>query len=150
MLHSRETSQPRHQRGMDHVLHAFAADRLDRQIDILQSKPVSRHKLQRKPLGGKLRERKLAGFEAVPTRGVHGDEFHRELLEWEIRKLRHLSLHHNRTALAFERLNAKQDRDRPGTGGAIERHVDALAASDLHDAREWVFLLHVDYIVRAK
>src|SRR6185312_3430853 len=37
--------QPRHQRGVDYVRHAFAADRLDRLVDIVQSEPVRRHQL---------------------------------------------------------------------------------------------------------
>ena len=63
---------------------------------------------------------------------------------------RQLALHHDDAALALERLDAEQDRDGAGAGGAVERDVDALAAGDLHDARERVFLLHVDDVIGAE
>ena len=50
----------------------------------------------------------------------------------------------------LERLDGEQHRNRSGTGGAVERDVDALAAGDFHDALQRVFLLHVDDVVGAE
>src|SRR5207249_2694649 len=61
-------SLPGHERRVDHVLYALAADRSDREVHVLEPEPVRRHQLQRKPLRGKLRERKLAGLVAVAAR----------------------------------------------------------------------------------
>ena len=141
---------PRHQRGVDHVRHALAADRLDREVDVLQPEAVRRHQLQREALRGELLQRQLAGLVAVAARALHGDELHRELLQREVREFAHLALHHDGAGLALERLDAEQDRDRAGAGGAVERHVDALAAGDLHDARERVLLADVDDVVGAE
>src|SRR5215813_14347545 len=78
--------QPRHQRRVDHVRHALAADRADREVDVLEAEAVRGHELEREALGGELRERKLAGLVAVAARALHGDELDRELLEREVRE----------------------------------------------------------------
>src|ERR1044071_1478 len=142
--------QPRHQRSVDHVRHAFAADRLDCLVDLVQAEAMRCHELQRKALRGKLLQRELAGAVAVAARALHGDELHGELLQREVRELAKLALRHDDAGLALERLDAKQDRDGAGAGGAVERHVDALAAGDFHDAGERVFLVHVDDMVGAE
>jgi hypothetical protein len=80
----------------------------------------------------------------VSARALDGDELHGDFFEREIGELLHLALDHDGSPLALERFDAEQNRNRPGAGGAIERHVDALAAGDLHDARERVLLLDVD------
>src|SRR5665213_779356 len=58
-------SFPRHQRGVDHVRHALAADRLDRLVHLVQPKPVRRHQFQRKALRGQLLQRQFASPVAV-------------------------------------------------------------------------------------
>src|SRR5262245_59372262 len=55
-------SHPRHQRGMDHVRHALATDRLDRKVDVVEPEAMGRDLLQRKAVRGELFERKLAGL----------------------------------------------------------------------------------------
>src|SRR5262245_62695689 len=115
---------------MDHVGHALAADRADREIDVLEAEAVRGHELEREALGGELRERKLAGLVAVAARALHGDELDRELLQREVRERRQLALRHDDAALALERLDAEQDRDGAGAGRAVERNINALAAGD--------------------
>src|SRR5262249_15450273 len=83
-------------------------------------------------------------------RALDGDELHGDFFQREIGELLHLALDHDGSTLALERFDAEQNRNRPGAGGAIERHVDALAARDLHDARERIFLLDVDGEVGAE
>src|SRR6266436_4206656 len=141
---------PRHERGVDHVRHALAADRADREVHVLEREAVGRDLLQRKALGCELRESELAGPVAVAARALDGDEFHRDPLEREIRKFLHFALDHDRPALALQRFHAEQDREGPGARGAVERDVDAFASRDLLDAREGVLLLHVDHVVGAQ
>src|SRR5215216_2755597 len=120
---------------MDYVGHALAADRADGEVDVFEPEAVRGDLLQREALGGDLLQRKLASLEAMAACAVHGDELHRKLLQREIRKFRQFPLHHNGAALALERLDAEQDRDRSGAGRAVERDVDTFAAGDLPDAR---------------
>src|SRR5581483_4069185 len=54
--------QPRHQRSVDHIGHALAADRFNRLVDLVEAEPVSGDELQREALGGKLLQRQLAGL----------------------------------------------------------------------------------------
>src|SRR5262245_55295938 len=65
---------PRQQRGVDHVRHALAADRADREIDVLQSEPVGGDLLQREALRCDLFQGELACPVAVAARALHGDE----------------------------------------------------------------------------
>ena len=53
--------QPGHQRGVDHVRHALPADRLDREVHVLQAEAMRGDLLQREALRGELRQRQLAG-----------------------------------------------------------------------------------------
>src|SRR5262249_53261718 len=80
----RPALHPRHQRGVDHIRHAFAADRLDGEIDVLESELVGGYQLKREALGGQLLQRELTRLEAVAARAVHGNELYRELLEREV------------------------------------------------------------------
>src|SRR5262249_28450796 len=130
--------------------YALAADRADGEVDILEAEFVGGDLLQREALGGDLRQRQLACLVAVAAGAVHGDELDRELLQRKIREFRQLALHHDGAALALERLDAEQDRNRSGAGGAIERDIDALAAGDLHDALERILLVDVDHVVGAE
>src|SRR5215470_12134778 len=141
---------PGHQRRVDHILHTLAADRADGEVHVLEPEPVGRHQLERKALRSELRQRQLAGLVAVAARALDGDELHGDLLEREVREFLQLALHHDGAGLALERLHAEQDGDGAGAGGAVERDVDALAAGDLHDARQRVLLLHVDHVVGAE
>src|SRR5262245_16821796 len=147
---ARAFSLPGHERGVDHVRNTLAADRPDGKVHIFEAEPVGRDFLQREALRGKLRQRELARLEAVPARALDGDELHGDFFQREIGELLHLALDHDGSTLALERFDAEQNRNRPGAGGAIERHVDALAARDLHDARERIFLLDVDGEVGAE
>src|SRR5580693_1242694 len=54
------------------------------------------------------------------------------------------------TSSSGKRFDAEQDRNGTGAGGAIERNIDALAAGDSRDARERVFLLHIDDVIGAE
>src|SRR5262249_29450557 len=110
---------PRHQRGVDHVRHALAADRLDRLVDLVEAEAVRRHQLQREALRRKLRQSELAGLVAVAAGALHGDELHGELLQWEVRKFAELTLRDDHAGLALERLDAEQDRNRAGARGAV-------------------------------
>src|SRR6516162_2931668 len=141
---------PRHEGGVDHVGHALAAHGPDGEIHVLEPEFVCRDLLQREALRGQLRERELARLEAVAARALDGDELHRDLFEREIGELLHLALNHDGAALALERFHAEQDRDGSGAGGAVERHVHALAGGDLHDACERILLLDVDGEVGAE
>src|SRR5687767_14954338 len=76
--------QPGHQRGVDDVRNALAADRLDRQVHVLQRETVGGDFLQREALRGELRERELARLVAVAARAFDGDELHRDALEREV------------------------------------------------------------------
>src|SRR5262245_15704493 len=143
-------SLPWHEGCMDHVRHALATHRLDGEIHVFEPEPMRRDLLQRKPLGGKLLECKLAGLEAVAARAFDGDELHRDLFQRKVRELLHFSLDHDRPAFALERFHAEQNRDGPSAGCAIERHVHALAAGDFHEARERILLLDVDDEVGAQ
>src|SRR6266540_1625120 len=100
-------SEPRHQRGVDHVRHALAADRLDGEVDVLEPELVGRHQLQREALGRQLLQSELAGLVAVAARAFHRNELHRELLEREVRERGELALRHDDAALALERLDPK-------------------------------------------
>src|SRR6516162_11423203 len=141
---------PRHEGGVDHVGHALAAHGPDGEIHVLEPKFVGRDLLQREALRGELRERKLARLEAVAARALDGDELHRDLFEREIGELLHFTLNHDGAALALERFDAEQDRNGSGAGGAIERHVHALAGGDLRDAPERILVLDVDGEVGAE
>src|SRR5689334_23822931 len=77
-LPSLPKSQPWHQRSVDHIGHALAADRADREINFVEAEAMGGDEFERKALGGKLGQRELAGFIAVTARALHGDEFHRE------------------------------------------------------------------------
>src|ERR1700693_3114501 len=74
-------SQPRHQRSVDHVRYAIAADRSDGEVDIVEPEAVGGDELERKALRRQLRQSKLASLVAVAARAFHGDEFHREFLQ---------------------------------------------------------------------
>ncbi len=88
--------------------HALVADRADGEIDILQAEAVRGDELEREALGGKLRQSELAGSVAMAARAFHGDEFHREFLQREIRELGQFALGDDDAALALERLDAEQ------------------------------------------
>src|SRR5216117_624394 len=141
---------PGHERGVDHVRHALAADRADGEVHVLQPEAVGGDFLQRKTLRGELSEGELAGLVAVAARALDGDEFHRDPFEREVRELLHLALHHDRPAFALQGLYAEQDREGPGARGAVERDVHAAAPGDLLDARERILLLHVDHVIGAQ
>src|SRR6266849_3108380 len=141
---------PRHQRRVNHILDALAADRANSEVHILQAEFVGRHQLQRKTFGGELRQGKLARLEAVAACALDGDELHRHPADRKVREIRHFALNHDGPGLALERLDAEQHRNRAGAGGAVEHDVDALAASDLHDAGEWIFSLDIDDMVSAE
>src|SRR5258706_5582140 len=99
-------SRPRHQRGVDHVRHALAADRADGEVDVLEPELVSGDELEREALRRQLLQGKLAGLVAVSARALHGDELHGELLEREVRERRELALRDDYAGLALERLDA--------------------------------------------
>src|SRR6188472_1597412 len=141
---------PGHQRRMDHVRYTVAAHGPDGEVHVLQSEFMGRNFLQRKTVRGQLLQRKLAGLEAVPACALDGDELHRDLSDWEVGEFRHFTLDHDRAALALERLHAEQYRDGPCARGTVESHVHALAAGDLHDARQRILLLDVDHVVGAE
>src|SRR5262249_2666172 len=54
--------EPGHQRGVDHIRHALAADRADGEVDVLEPELVRGDQLQREPLRRQLLERQLAGL----------------------------------------------------------------------------------------
>src|SRR5882672_2862047 len=135
---------------MDHVGHAVPADRLDREIDVLQPEPVGGDLLQRKALGGELRQRELAGLVAVAASALDRDRLGRHALEREVREFLQLALHHDGSGLALHRLDAEQDWNGAGARGAVEHDVDPFAARDLLDALERILLLHIDDVVRAQ
>src|SRR5437588_6091671 len=141
---------PGHQRGVDHVGNALATHRTDCKIDVFEPEAVGRDLFQREAFRGELGQSKLAGLETVAARAFHGDELDRKFFQRKIRELRQLALHHDGAALALECFDAEEDRNGAGAGGAVERHVDAFAASDFHDARERIFLLHVDHVLGAQ
>src|SRR5207245_7303890 len=70
--------------------------------------------------------------------------------QWKVRQLFRLALHDDGPRRALHRLDAEEDRDRARARGAIEHHVDAFAAGDLLDARERVFGIDVDDMIRAQ
>src|SRR5882762_11948180 len=76
MTNEPSISLPRHQRSVDHVLHAFVADRADGEVDILEPELVGGHQLERKAVRGELCERELACPVAVAARALDGDELH--------------------------------------------------------------------------
>src|SRR6516162_924607 len=135
---------------MDHVGDALATDRADGEVDLVEPEAVGRDQFEREALGGKLRQGKLAGLVAMTARAFHGDEFHRELFQREIRKLSHLALSDDHPSFAFERLDAEQHRNGAGAGGAVERDVDAFAAGNRHDAGERILPVDVDDVIGAK
>src|SRR5947199_882485 len=100
------TSQPWHERGVNHIRHTLSTDRSNGKVDILEGEPVRRDELQRKTLGRELLECQLARLVAVTTRAGHGDELHREPADGEVRKVRHLALCNDPAAFALERLDA--------------------------------------------
>src|SRR5688572_28780910 len=141
---------PRHQRGVDDIRQPLPAQRLDRQIRILQPEAMGGDLFQRKALGRDLLQRQLAGPEAVAAGALDGNRFDRQLLKRKIRELLELALYHNQAGLALQRIETEQDRRRPRPCRAVERDIDALAAGDLHDAAERIFLLHIDHVVCAE
>src|SRR5689334_9105506 len=143
-LQSRIALQPGHERGVDDVGHALAADGADREIHVLQSEAVGRDSLQREALRGDLRERELARLPAVAARALDGDRLGGDLADGEVGKLRELPLHDHRAGLAPERLDSEQHRHRSRARRAVEHDVHALAAGDLANARERILLVHVD------
>jgi hypothetical protein len=48
-------------------------------------------------------------------------------------------LYHHGAAFALERFDAEENRYGAGTGGAVERDVDAFAAGDLADTGQRIF-----------
>ena len=84
------------------------------------------------------------------ARGAHrldrdvlvGDLSHGEVLEFA-----YITLHQKGAALALERLDPEQGRDGAGPGGAVERHVHALAGGDAADRLEQILLIDVDDVV---
>src|SRR6516165_8276411 len=139
--------QPRHQRSVDHVRHAFASDRADGEIDLVEPETLGRNQLERETLRSKLRQSEFAGLVTMAARTFHGDEFHREFLQREVRKLRHLALRYDQAAFALERLDAEQHRNRAGAGGAVERDIDAFAAGDRHDTGQRILFVDVDDVI---
>src|SRR5687767_10480153 len=105
------------------------------------------YSFQWESLGRQLGERELAGLVAVAARALDGDELHRHALEREVGELPELALHDDGAALALQGFHAEEDRKGAGAGGAVEHHVDALAAGDFLDARQRVFLLYVDDVI---
>ena len=111
---------------------------------------MRRYLFQRKSLRCKLRERQFAGSVAVAARALDRDELHRHALQREVGELLQLALDHDGAALALQGFYSQKYWNSPGTGSAVKHHVDALAAGDLLDARERVFLVHIDYMIRAE
>src|SRR5436190_4360744 len=134
---------------MNHIRHAFAADRADGEVNIAQTKTMSGHFLQREALRRELCESQFAGSKAVPARALDGDEFHGDLADREIGELRHLALDYHRAALALERFDSKQYRNGTRTGGTIECHVNALTAGNFHDARQRILVVDVNDVIGA-
>src|SRR5919197_1060696 len=96
------------------------ADRLDRQIHVLQSEGVGRDLFQRKSFRCDLLQRELARPETMTARALHGDSFDGDLADWEIRKVRHLTLHHDGSSTPFQRVYSKENRHRSRTSGTVE------------------------------
>ena len=67
---------------------------------------------------------------------LHGDEFHRELLQGKVGELPHLALGDDDPAFAFQGFDAEQHRRGARTRRAIEHHVNTAAARDLEDASD--------------
>src|SRR5215218_6447614 len=141
---------PGHERRVDHVRYTVAAHGPNGEVHVLQSEFMGRNFLQGKTVRGQLLQGKLAGLEAVPACALYGDELHRDLSDREVGEFRHFTLNHDRATLALERLHAEQYRDGPGARGTVESHIHALAAGDLHDARQRILLLDVDHVVGAE
>src|SRR5579871_3215085 len=128
----------------------MAADRLDGKVDILQPEAMRRDLLERKALRCELRQSQLASLVAVPAGALDGDGLHRDPSQGKVGKLRELALHDDRAGLALERFHTEKNRNGARAGGAVEDDVHALAAGDLLDARQRVFLVHVDRKVGAE
>src|SRR5258706_8053488 len=94
-------SNPGHQRGVDHVWDALAADRLDREVDVLQGEAVGRDPLERESLRGELLQRQLARLVAVAARALERHELHRDAADGEVGEFGELALHHHRRPLAL-------------------------------------------------
>jgi hypothetical protein len=86
----------------------------------------------------------------MAARTLDGDVFHRDLADREIRELRDLALDQQCPALALQSLDAQEDRDRAGAGGAVQRHVDTPAGGYFHNPRQRVFLVDNDGVVGAQ
>src|SRR5262245_36241143 len=79
-------SLPRHQRCVDHVGHALAADRFDGEVDILQAEAMRGDEIKWKAPRRELCERKLARFVTVPACALHRDILDRHFAERKIRE----------------------------------------------------------------
>ena len=136
---------------MDHVWYAFAPDRTDRKIDVLQSEAMGRDLLQRESLGGKsvpAPVRKLCklcpralfmvmNFTVNLSMGKFGNSF--------ISPCATIT-----PPLRFRASIPSNIGMRACACRAVERDVDAFAGGDLHDARKRVLLLNVDHMIGAE
>src|SRR3954469_7603945 len=97
--------QPGHQRRMDHIRHAVPADRLDREIDVLEREAVRGDLLEREALRRELRQRQLARLVAVPACALDGDRLGGDALEREAWEFLKLALDDHGAGLALHRLD---------------------------------------------
>src|SRR5262245_48087399 len=121
---------PRHQRRMNHIRNAMAANGADREIHIFQSKCVRGDLLERNTLGSKLLERKFAGLVTVAACALDGDEFYCDFADWKVWELRHFTLDDDGPPLAFKRIHAQQNRHGARAGCAIQDDVHTTAVRD--------------------
>ena len=66
---------------MDHVGHAFATNRANGEVHVLQAEGVGRDPFQRETRRRKLRERKLARLVDVSASALDGDEIDSDFIQ---------------------------------------------------------------------
>src|SRR5258708_2618361 len=125
----------------------MAADRLDRHIDIFQSEPVRRDLFQWKSFGCDLPECKFARSETVATSALHSDSFNGDLADWEIREIRHLTLHNHGSSAPLQCVYPENNRHGPCAGSTGENDVHSTAPGDFLHTSKRILLLHVDDVV---
>ena len=81
---------------------------------------------------------------------LHGDSFHSDLADGEIRKIRHLTLYNDSPTAPLQRVHSKENRHCPRAGGAVEHDVHSTSTGDFLHTRERILFLNIDDVVRSQ
>ena len=110
---------------MNHL--AAAADGVDGVVRVLEPEAVRGDQIKLEAIGVQLFQCQLAAFEVMAARRLYGDVLVADFAQGKVGKFRDvLALDQQRAALALERLDAQQNRNRTRARRAIERHIHAF------------------------